>query len=153
MEQRISLITLGCNDVEAQTAFYTAMGWRQVETPDNIIVFDLLSQVLGLYPRAALAEDIGIPAGQLSSNATPAPDAGRQFPAVTLGYNTRNREDVDAVMATAASADAEVLKSPAEVFWGGYHGYFADPEGNIWEVAHNPFSSLSTEGAFRWGGY
>lgn len=150
MEQRISLITLGCRDVAAQAEFYTAMGWRQVETPDAIVVFDLLGQVLGLYPLTALAEDMEVPEDQmLNAQATD----GTLFAPVTLGYNAATREEVDAVIAAAKTAGATVLKRPSEVFWGGYHGYFADPEGTVWEVAHNPFSALGPNGEFRWGGY
>jgi catechol 2,3-dioxygenase-like lactoylglutathione lyase family enzyme len=150
MEQRISLITLGCRDVAAQTGFYTAMGWRQVETPDGIVVFDLLGQVLGLYPLAALAEDMEVSEDQIVN--AQVTDTAR-FAPVTLGYNTATREEVDAVISTAENAGATVLKRPAEVFWGGYHGYFADPEGTVWEVAHNPFSTLGPNGEFRWNGY
>lgn len=150
MEQRISLITLGCRNVESQAAFYRAMSWRQVETPEAIVVFDLLSQVLGLYPLAALAEDMEVPTDSIVT--TQASDPVRLAP-ITLGYNTASREEVDAVIAAAEAAGATILKRPAEVFWGGYHGYFADPEGTVWEVAHNPFSALGPDGAFRWLGY
>lgn len=73
---------------------------------------------------------------------------------MTLGQNMRSKEDVDAVMAKVTDAGGKVLKPPQEVFWGGYHGYFSDPEGHIWEIAYNPFSPLrADDGAFRWGGY
>lgn len=151
MEQRISLITLGCQNVEAQTKFYENLGWRRVKTQEGIVAFDLLSQVLGLYPMAALAEDLGVDEGQLQS-AKNDPNEPR-YAAITLGYNTRDRAEVDHVIAAAKTAGATIVKEPAEVFWGGYHGYFADPEGHLWEVAHNPFSRLSPEGAFCWNGH
>lgn len=151
MEQRISLITLGCQNVETQTKFYENLGWRRVKTQKGIVAFDLLSQVLGLYPMAALAEDLGVDEGQLQS-AKNDPNEPR-YAAMTLGYNTRDRAEVDHVIAAAKTAGATIVKEPAEVFWGGYHGYFADPEGHLWEVAHNPFSRLSPEGAFCWNGH
>lgn len=141
MEQRISLITLGVKDAEKTAAFYDALGWHRVETQDGVIAYDLIGQTLGLYPLASLAEDIGLPEEALGRGAQ------------TLGYNARTREEVGAVYGAAVEAGASALKAPAEVFWGGYHAYFADPEGHIWEVAHNPFAPLSEDGAFRWNGY
>ena len=141
MQQRVSLITLGVGDIAASAAFYEALGWARVESPDGVIAFDLLGQTLGLYPRAALAEDLGLPVDALGHGA------------MTLGHNMRSPEEVDALMTLAGAAGARILKPAQSVFWGGYHGYFADPDGHIWEIAHNPFSPLSPEGAFRWNGY
>lgn len=141
MEQRISLITLGVKDVEALAAFYTALGWARVESPDGVVAFDLIGQTLGLYPIASMAEDIGIPVGALGHGA------------MTLGHNCRTKEEVATILAAAQEAGAEILKPAADVFWGGHHGYFRDPEGHIWEIAFNPFSELSPDGAFRWNGY
>lgn len=142
MEQRISLVTLGVTDVDKTAGFYQTMGWSPVDTPDNIVVYDLLGQSIGLYPLAGLAEDIGLPVESLGKGG------------MTLGQNLRSKEEVDALMAKVEGAGGKVLKQPQEVFWGGYHGYFADPEGHIWEIAFNPFSPLRAEdGAFCWGGY
>ena len=142
MEQRVSLITLGVADAQRAAAFYEALGWMQVETQDAVSAFDLLGQTLMLYPLDKLAEDIGIDVGQLGRGA------------LTLGYNAPDRAGVDDVMERVTAAGGTVLKPPQEVFWGGYHGYFSDPEGHIWEVAHNPFSPLRDgDGAFRWTGY
>lgn len=142
MEQRISLVTLGVIDVNKTAGFYEAMGWSPVDTPDNIVVYDLLGQSIGLYPLAGLAEDIGLPVESLGKGG------------MTLGQNLRSKEEVDALMAKVEGAGGKVLKQPQEVFWGGYHGYFADPEGHIWEIAFNPFSPLRDEdGAFCWGGF
>lgn len=142
MDQRISLITLGVRDMDDLAAFYEALGWQRVDTQDGVVAFDLLGQTLGLYPLDKLAEDIGVDVAQLGRGA------------MTLGYNTRDRDDVDAILARVPKAGGTVLKPPQEVFWGGYHGYFTDPEGHIWEVAHNPFSHLREgDGAFRWNGY
>ena len=142
MEQRVSLITLGVREARRAAGFYDALGWARVETQDGVIAYDLLGQTLGLYPLDKLAEDIGLDIGQLGHGA------------MTLGYNAPDRAGVDAVMGRVRGAGGTVLKPPQEVFWGGYHGYFRDPEGHIWEVAHNPFSPLRPEdSAFRWNGY
>ena len=141
MEQRVSLITLGVKDVAVSKAFYSALGWQLVETPDGITVFDLIGQTLGLYPISALAEEIGVPVETLG------------YGAQTLGHNCRAKEDVNKTLALAEAAGARILKPASDVFWGGHHGYFADPDGHIWEIAFNPFSPLSEEGAFRWNGH
>ena len=141
MEQRVSLITLGVADLDRAAAFYEALGWRQVDSPDGIVAFDLIGQVLGLYPLPKLAEDLGVDPSSLLPNA-----------ASTLGYNCRDKAEVDAVLSNAEAAGAHILKSAQDVFWGGYHGYFADLDGFAWEVAHNPFSSLGPNGEFQWNG-
>lgn len=141
-EQRISLITLGVKDMEVSAAFYEALGWQRVESPDGVVAFDLIGQTLGLYPIEALAKDLGVPAENLIGPS-----------GMTLSYNVREKEDVARCLARAAQIGATVLKPAQEVFWGGHHGYFQDPDGHIWEVAWNPFSPLSPDGAFRWNGY
>lgn len=141
MEQRISLITLGVEDLDKAAAFYEALGWKRAESPDGVIAFDLISQTLGLYPLQALADEIGLPVSELGKGG------------VSLSYNTHSKEDVALVLAAAKAAGAEVLKAASDVFWGGHHGYFRAPDGQLWEVAFNPFSPLSSEGAFRWNGY
>lgn len=141
MDQRISLVTLGAKDVPVLAAFYDALGWQRVETQDGVVAYDLIGQTLGLYPLEKLAEDIGVPVETLGRGAA------------TLGYNVRDKADVAAILDRVDAAGGRVLKPAADVFWGGHHGYFADPEGHIWEVAHNPFSPLSDAGAFRWNGY
>ncbi len=141
MEQRVSLITLGAADVDASAAFYDALGWRRVDSPDGVIAYDLIGQTLGLYPLDKLAQDMGLPVAALGQGA------------ITLAHNLRDRDQVDVLMDQAAQAGAQILKPAQEVFWGGYHGYFRAPEGTIWEIAHNPFSPLAADGAFRWLGY
>lgn len=141
MDQRISLITLGARDMDALAAFYDALGWERTPSPDGVIAYDLIGQTLGLYPLEKLAEDIGMPAESLGQGAS------------TFAYNVRDKTDVAPLMQRAESAGARVLKPAQDVFWGGHHGYFADPEGHIWEIAHNPFSPLRDDGAFRWLGY
>ncbi len=141
MDQRISLITLGVQDMDRSAAFYDALGWARVETQDGAVAYDLIGQTLGLYPLEKLAEDIGLEVSELG--------AGR----ASLGYNCREKEAVAAVLDAAKNAGARILKPASDVFWGGHHGYFADPDGHIWEVAHNPFSPLREDGAFRWNGH
>lgn len=141
MEQRISLVTLGCRDIATAAAFYEAMGWRRVETPDGIVVFDLIGQALGLYPLEELARDMGVVPGTLGTGAA------------TLAYNVREKAEVAEILSRAEAAGAQILKPAHDVFWGGHIGYFSDPEGHVWEVAHNPFSTLSPTGEFRWNGY
>ena len=140
MEQRVSLITLGTRDMKRLAEFYEAMGWARVDSPDGVIAFDLIGQTLGLYPLAALAEEMGLPEAALGRGA------------VTLAYNVRAKEDVALLLEAAQAAGARLLKPAQDVFWGGHHGYFADPEGNIWEVAWNPFSPLGPKGEFQWNG-
>lgn len=141
MEQRVSLITLGAKDPELLSAFYDALGWVRVESPDGVIAYDLIGQTLGLYPIAKLAEDIGVDPASLGHGAA------------TLGYNAREKTAVAQLLAKVEAVGGKVLRPASDVFWGGHHGYFSDPEGHIWEVAYNPFSPLSDTGAFRWNGY
>ncbi len=141
MDQRVSLITVGVDDPEAAAGFYDAMGWKRVDSPDGVIAYDLIGQTLGLYPLSALADEIGVPIETLNHGA------------ITLSYNCRAKEDVAQVLRDAKAAGANILKPASDVFWGGHHGYFRAPDGTIWEVAFNPFSSLGPDGAFRWLGY
>lgn len=141
MEQRVSLITFGCRDVDAAAAFYEALGWRRVETPDGIIVFDLIGQALGLYGLEHLATDMGVPLDSLGKGAA------------TYAYNVRDKAEVAELLDRARAAGGTVLREAHDVFWGGHIGYFSDPEGHVWEVAHNPFSTLGPNGEFRWAGY
>lgn len=140
MEQRVSLITLGVEDPARAAAFYEALGWQRVETDDGIIVYQLLGQVIGLYPKAKLAEDMGVDPASLGHGA------------MTLGYNVREKADVAAICAKAAGAGGRVVKEPHDIFWGGHSSYIADPDGHIWEIAWNPFSPPREDGGFHWGG-
>lgn len=143
MEQRVSLITLGVDDMDRAGTFYKALGWTETESPDGVTAFDLIGQTLGLYPKTGLAEELGIDPSEIGG-----------FSGQTLGHNVRSKDAVAQVIEAARNAGARILKEPQDVFWGGHHGYFADPDGHIWEVAFNPFSPLREEdGAFRWNGY
>ena len=140
MEQRISLVTLGVDDVARSTEFYRALGWTPSPRFSNetITFFQAGGMILALYGRAAVAEDMG-------AADPPRPSLG----SVTIAYNARDREEVDAVLAAAEAAGARILKSARDVFWGGYSGYFADPDGHAWEVAWNPHFPILDDGSVR----
>ncbi len=142
MQPRISLITLGVRDIARAAAFYESLGLVRADGPDGVVAFDLLGQTLGLFDLEKLAEDIGVPIETLGVGGA------------TLAHNLGSRAEVEALMLLAETAGARILKAPQEVFWGGYRGYFSDPDGHVWEIAHNPFSPLRQgDGAFRWQGY
>lgn len=142
MEQRVSLITLGVEDLDSSGKFYEALGWNRVESPDGVIAFDLIGQTLGLYPKAALAEELGMDKREISG-----------FSGITLAHNLREKSDVAKLLDLASDAGGKILKPAQDVFWGGYHGYFSDPDGHVWEIAWNPFAPLARDGAFRWNGF
>ncbi|WP_147125556.1 VOC family protein [Shimia ponticola] len=141
MDQRVSLITLAVSDIVASAAFYEALGWRRVESPDGVVAFDLIGSVLGLYPREGLAKELGMKAEQIGG-----------FSGIVLSYNVREKSDVQPVLEAARAAGGRVIKAAQDVFWGGHHGHFADIDGHVWEVAHNPFSPLGPRGEFQWNG-
>lgn len=141
MEQRVSLITLAVDDLDRAASFYEALGWRRVEGEEGVVAFDLIGQTLGLYPRTALAEELGMDPSEIGG-----------FSGLTLAYNVREPAEVTRILEAVAAHGGCVLKPAQEVSWGGFHGYFADPDGHVWEVAHNPFSPLGPMGEFRWGG-
>ena len=141
MEQRVSLITLAVADPERAVAFNEALGWRRVPASDGVDAFDLIGQTLGLYSRAGLAAELGIEESEIGG-----------FSGVTLAHNVREKDEVAPLLQAAASAGGTVLVPAQDVFWGGHHGYFADPDGHVWEVAHNPFSTLGPNGEFQWSG-
>ncbi len=133
--QRISLVTLGVADLDRARAFYEGLGWQPAELTEGMICYQLHGQALMLFDRDALAEDQGRTGAALGTGA------------ITLAQNFDSRDEVDAAYTAALAAGAEVLKHPEPVFWGGYSGYFADPDGHVWEVAHNPFWPLSSDGS------
>ena len=141
MEPRVSLITLAVSDLAIATAFYTALGWQRVSTEEGITVFDLIGQSLGLYPKAAMAQELGLPEAEIGT-------AG-----IVLSHNVRSKAEVGPLLARAEAAGATILKPAQDVFWGGHHGHFRDPDGHIWEIAWNPFAPLGASGEFRWNGY
>jgi catechol 2,3-dioxygenase-like lactoylglutathione lyase family enzyme len=138
MEQRLSLVTLGVADLERARRFYEdGLGWRRGNNHPEVVFFQIGGAVLALWRRDALAQDAGLP------------DAGSGFGGITLAYNARTREEVDAVLAEAEAAGANILKPAEDAFWGGYSGYFADPDGHVWEVAWNPEWTVAEDGSVR----
>lgn len=134
--QRVTLITLGVNDLSAARAFYERLGWQaHPSSQDSVVFFQIHGAVLGLFGKAALAEDQGRPGAPLGTGAT------------TLAQNFATKDEVDAAYEAALAAGATGLKRPENVFWGGYSGYWADPDGHVWEVAMNPFWPLGEDGS------
>ena len=128
MEPRISIITLGVTDLPRSVEFYRdGLGLPLFdENTESIAFFQNRGTWLALYPQESLAADVGISA------------EGSGFSGVTLAHNVRTREEVDALLEVAVAAGATLVKPAEDTFWGGYSGYFADPEGYLWEVAWNP---------------
>jgi len=138
MDQRISLITLGVADLQRSREFYERLGWRRsMAETEGAVFFPVGGIALALYPRVELAKDARI-----------APESSG-FSGIALAYNTRSREEVDSVLAEAEAAGAKILKPAEEAFWGGYSGYFADPDGFPWEVAWNPSFAILQDGSVR----
>jgi catechol 2,3-dioxygenase-like lactoylglutathione lyase family enzyme len=143
LESRISIITLGVRDMAKSRAFYEALGWKAAgASNDAVTFFQGRGIVLGLFGQDALAEDAGIESG-------PQPEFRSTAPVSTLAYNCRSEAEVDDAFAHALSCGAKLLKQPQKVFWGGYSGYFADPDGHLWEVAHNPFAGFDADGHLK----
>ncbi len=136
MEQRLTLITLGVNDLKTSRNFYQDIfGWKpEANSSDNVVFFKLNGIMLSLFPREELAKDAHVSA------------EGSGFRPFSLAYNLRSEKDVDALVAELRSKGAVVLKSPQKVFWGGYSGYVSDPDGNLWELAYNPYLPLDESG-------
>lgn len=135
IDRRISLITLGVSDVQRSTAFYEKLGWTRSSASQEAVTFiQLKGTVLALFSRSALAADAGVE------------DTVPGFSGVTLAHNVSSPAGVDAVIRYAVSCGARLVKPPETVFWGGYSGYVADPDGHLWEIAHNPFFPLDEQG-------
>ncbi len=134
MKPKISLVTLGVRDFGRSLAFYReGLGFaphNHTEGEEHVM-FRLESSWLSLFPRDELAKDATVP------------DDGQGFSGITLAHNVGSKAEVDAVFAHAVSVGAKAVKPPQDVFWGGYSGYFADPDGYLWEVAWNPFTDLT----------
>ncbi len=135
MEQRLSLITLGVADLARARRFYEdGLGWTKNNPEEEVAFYQLNGLVLAVWARADLVEDAGIT------------DSGATFSGIALAFNTRSHDEVDVILAEAQSAGGSVLKSAEETPWGGYSGYFADPDGHTWEVAWNPGWSIDEAG-------
>ncbi len=136
--QRITLITLGVADLPASRAFYAQLGWvEHRDSQPSVAFFQMHGAVLSLFGRDDLATDQGRAGSSLGTGA------------VTLAQNFRTEIEVDAAFSRALAAGAAALKKPEKVFWGGYSGYWSDPDGHVWEVAMNPFWLLADDGTLR----
>jgi catechol 2,3-dioxygenase-like lactoylglutathione lyase family enzyme len=131
MEPRVSFVTLGVADVAKSQAFYDKLGFKASSASNpHVVFYDAGGIVLALFGRAALAEDAKVE------------DGAPGFAGVALAHNVADEADVDVVLAEAVAAGARLVKKGQKTFWGGYSGYFSDPDGHLWEVAHNPFFPL-----------
>ncbi len=133
MEQRLSLVTLGVQDLERAKGFYTALGWEDASDDEGVVFFQCGGLVVALWDRETLAIDSEV-------------QDGGGWGGVTLALNVRSPEEVDEVLDQAAVAGAVIGRQGAETFWGGYSGVFIDPDGHPWEVAHNPFWTITDDG-------
>lgn len=138
----ISMVTLGVADIARATAFYEALGWRNTSASQagEVSFMQGHNIVLGLYGRAALAKDAQVE------------DTAPGFSGVALAVNLASTEAVDACYQRALGAGAQPRKRPQQAFWGGYSGYFADPDGHLWEVAYNPYFKTDEHGVLDLGG-
>ena len=127
MNPRISMITLGVQDIKKSIRFYEqGLGLPRMKSSPEVAFFTLNGSWLGLYSREALANDAGVA------------DDGQGFPGFSLAHNVKSEAEVDKLINQAVGAGARLVKAGQKVFWGGYSGYFSDPDGYLWEVAHNP---------------
>ncbi len=135
MQPRITLITLGVADVAASRTFYEKLGFvASGDSNPNVTFFQAGGLVVALFGRQALADDAGV------ANSVPG------FSGIALAHNVTTRQEADGVLAEVLGAGGKLIKPAQETFWGGYAGYFADPDGHLWEVAHNPFWTMDDEG-------
>lgn len=133
--QRVTLITLGVADLTRSRKFYGDLGWVPTNEQESVVFYQINGMVLGLFGLGPLAHDQGRPETPLGTGA------------MTLAQNFTTTQEVDAAYAKALGAGATGLKPPEQVFWGGYSGYFADPDGHVWELAMNPFWPLNDDGS------
>ncbi|RWP63814.1 VOC family protein [Mesorhizobium sp.] len=135
MEPRISIITIAVDDLDRATRFYEAMGLtRHAGITEGVAFFQMGGVILGLFPRESAEADSGITFGAAPS-------------AIYLAYNTRSDAEVDDVLTMAEKAGGRIVKPAGRAFWGGWYGYFADTEGHVWEVAHNPAFPIAEDGS------
>ena len=134
MEQRVTLITLGVADLARSRAFYEHLGWRGQEV-DETVFFQAGGLALVLWGRDKLAADVGVH------------DDGGDFSGIALAHNVRSHAEVDELIGLARQGGALVTREPAATFYGGYAGYFCDPDGHPWEIAHNPGFTLHADGS------
>ena len=133
MEQRLSLITLGVEDLKRSWRFYETLGWQGQTPDDDVVFFQAGGMILALWDRAKLAADSGVQ--------DPGGSSG-----FTLAHNVRSPAEVDALIEEVRAAGGTVTREPAETFWGGYSAAFVDPDGHPWELAHNPGWTITDDG-------
>ncbi|MGQ2906683.1 MAG: VOC family protein [Aliihoeflea sp.] len=135
MEPRISIVTLGVDDLDRAVGFYDQMGLKAgMKVPGDVAFFQMGGTLLALWPREKLAADAGVEDSRLG------------FSGAALAYNTRSDAEVSEVLAAAEKAGGRIVKHAQRALWGGWYGYFADTEGHLWEVAHNPDFPIDAEG-------
>lgn len=129
MEQRVTFITLGVKDLDVSIDFYeNKFGWkRSAMSNESLILYELNGIHVALYPGDELAKDAVID------------PSGSGFKGFTLSYNTRSEKEVDDIILDLTRKEVKIIKQPQKVFWGGYSSYIADPDGNLWEIAYNPY--------------
>jgi catechol 2,3-dioxygenase-like lactoylglutathione lyase family enzyme len=132
--QRVTLITLGVKNIARSRRFYEALGWAPAEATPAVVFYQMSGLALGLFGLKDLAADQGRPEVPLGTGG------------FTLAQNHDSPEAVDAAYAAALAVGADPIKPPAKTFWGGYSGYYGDPDGHVWEVAHNPWWPLAADG-------
>ena len=136
MEQRMSLITLGVADLQRAAALFEGVvGWQAAASPPGVVFFDLHGVMFALWPHTELAKDLGLTAATVPA-----------YRGYALAHNVRSEAEVDAIFARLKSNGAIIVKEPQKTFWGGYSGYFSDPDAHIWEIAYNPFWTIEKDG-------
>ena len=139
MPAHLTIVTLGVTDLDRSARFYADLGWeRRGNLADGITWFKTSGSWLGLFEYDALAEDAGLPA---TAHADLPPYRG-----MTLAVNVNSPEEVDAAFAHVESVGGRIVKHPVTAPWGGYTGYFADPDGHLWEIAHAPVFAVDEDG-------
>lgn len=133
--ERVTLITLGVQDLDRSRRFYADWGWQaHPASQPGLVLFQMTGAALALFQRGELAHEQGRPEAELGTGA------------MTLAQNCADDAEADAVFAAALAAGARAIKPPEKAVWGGYSGYFADPDGHVWEIARNPFWPLDADG-------
>lgn len=136
MEQRVSFITLGVRNLSTSRKFYSELGWKESsKSNDSVAFYQAGGLIFALFGWNELAHDAGVS------------HEGSGFQGVALAYNVRNKDDVSRMLNDASIAGAKIVKPAQETFWGGYNGYFADPDGHLWEVAFNPKARMAEDGS------
>lgn len=144
MQQRLSIVTLGVSNLKKSKQFYDSLGWKAAnegeKESNEIVAYNLNGMAFALYPIDKVADEFP----------SIIPPKLNGYSSFTMAYNVNSEKEVDEIINEAKSVGAEIVKLPEKVFWGGYSGYFSDPDGYLWEVAFNPFSKVNEDGSFQW---